>query len=255
MSSILKALKRLEQSKTLRRECDHDMTWFIRGDLNEPVPRRRWPLILALVSVAAIAVVATYSVMTKFAGSTRPLPTGQAESDNKIQSGFRQSAPNQAATVPLPASQPVPVSVKPSVSEGNHQAKGTKNGHGIALPDGTVKTKPLSVVSANKGNVQRTSSARPNQRKPDAGSKTSSPSPEPAAIKPAPSREHPALHVGGIAWQKDSSSPMAIVNGTPVAEGSTVGGARVEKIYQERVRFSCQGRSFEVGLGASSNGR
>jgi hypothetical protein len=48
---------------------------------------------------------------------------------------------------------------------------------------------------------------------------------------------------------------MAIVNGTPVAEGSTISGARVEKIYQERVRFSYQGRSFDVGLGSSSGNR
>jgi general secretion pathway protein B len=67
--------------------------------------------------------------------------------------------------------------------------------------------------------------------------------PEPAA---------PVLKVSGIAWQKDGASLMAVVNGSFVSKGGRVGGARVDEIFADRVRFTFEGKSFEVPLGKSS---
>jgi general secretion pathway protein B len=59
----------------------------------------------------------------------------------------------------------------------------------------------------------------------------------------------PTLKVTGIAWQKDSTDRVAVVNGTSVSEGVMVEGARVEKIFQDRVRFSFDQQTFDISLG------
>lgn len=247
MSSILKALKKLEQSKSVRRECDHDMTWFIRGDTGESLPRRRWPLFLALAGVAAATAVATYGIMTKLSDPLRPVRAGQAMDEGTKRPGPRQALPARAVATPD--------AVKPPVAAKSRQSDGASNGHGVPLAGGALATRPFPGASAPKGTARQMNPTGPKQRKPPARGSASPGAPAPPSAGQAASLPHPVLQVGGIAWQKDSASPMAIVNGTPVAEGSTVSGARVEKIYPERVRFSHKGHTFDVGLGSSSSGR
>ncbi len=56
------------------------------------------------------------------------------------------------------------------------------------------------------------------------------------------------LTVNGIAFQDDPAASAAVVNGVYVKRGMTVGGARVERIFQDKVRFTSNGRTFEVPL-------
>ena len=73
---------------------------------------------------------------------------------------------------------------------------------------------------------------------------------------PRPEPEHrasfvaatPGLTVNGIALQDDPSESMAVVNGVLVKTGATVGGALVDRIYLDRVRFKGNGGTFEVYL-------
>jgi hypothetical protein len=59
--------------------------------------------------------------------------------------------------------------------------------------------------------------------------------------------EAPAnLVVNGIAYQDDPSSSSAVVNGIFVKQGMAVAGARIERIYPNKVRFSGNGGAFEV---------
>jgi len=58
----------------------------------------------------------------------------------------------------------------------------------------------------------------------------------------------PGLTVNGIALQDDPSESMAVVNGALVKTGATVGGAQVDRIYLDRVRFKGNGGTFEVYL-------
>jgi general secretion pathway protein B len=58
-----------------------------------------------------------------------------------------------------------------------------------------------------------------------------------------------AFAVSGIAWNKDSADRLAIVNGQPLTTGSAIAGALVEEILPDRVRFSQEGKTFEVHLG------
>jgi general secretion pathway protein B len=56
------------------------------------------------------------------------------------------------------------------------------------------------------------------------------------------------LTVNGIALQDDPGQSMAVVNGQIVKRGMTVGGAQVERIFLNRVRFRGNGGLFEVHL-------
>jgi general secretion pathway protein B len=63
------------------------------------------------------------------------------------------------------------------------------------------------------------------------------------------------LTVSGIAWQDERSARRAVVNGVLLSEGKTVGGAKIVEIQPGRVRFSSNGRTFEVSLSSPLQGR
>jgi hypothetical protein len=57
-----------------------------------------------------------------------------------------------------------------------------------------------------------------------------------------------SLTVNGIAIQDDPSESIAVVNGVIVKQGMTIGGAKVERIFLNRVRFKDDSGTFEVHL-------
>lgn len=62
----------------------------------------------------------------------------------------------------------------------------------------------------------------------------------------------PALRVNGIAFQVSGADNMAIINGTAVASGSTIEGVTVEEVQKDRVLFQFNGEKFEIQLGQSN---
>jgi general secretion pathway protein B len=60
------------------------------------------------------------------------------------------------------------------------------------------------------------------------------------------------IKLSGIAWQEERRSRRAVVNGFLMQEGGVVSGARITAIYQDRVRFSLSGKTFEIPLIAST---
>jgi general secretion pathway protein B len=56
------------------------------------------------------------------------------------------------------------------------------------------------------------------------------------------------IKLSGIAWQDDRPARRAVVNGFLMQEGGVVSGARITDIFQDRVRFSLSGKSFEIPL-------
>lgn len=62
----------------------------------------------------------------------------------------------------------------------------------------------------------------------------------------------PNLRVNGIAFQKSGADSLAIVNGATVSNGSAVEGVTVEKILKDRVLFQKNGERFEIMLGQSN---
>ena len=63
----------------------------------------------------------------------------------------------------------------------------------------------------------------------------------------------PNLKLTGIAWQKDSASRLAVVNGSAVSQGSMIDGVKIEEILPDKVRFSVGQRNFEISLGKIQN--
>jgi hypothetical protein len=58
----------------------------------------------------------------------------------------------------------------------------------------------------------------------------------------------PSLKLSAIVWYEDPSKRFVMVNGVIANEGSFVEGVKVEEIYPDRVRFSHNGRPFEIPI-------
>jgi general secretion pathway protein B len=54
----------------------------------------------------------------------------------------------------------------------------------------------------------------------------------------------PALQIEEIVYHQQASARLAVVNGLPVMEGTDIAGARIEKIFPDRVQFYFQGIRF-----------
>ncbi len=228
MSSILKALQKLEQERAARRGGPPDISGEIlkRGKTGKSTPR--WLLPATMAIVAAAAVLATYTFMGGF--STRK---------DHVSSTTTSSAPP-------PATAPAPFPADPAQAAA---IRGTAT-PSVLPPTAVVRDVPV----ARRTVTQETSlvpkpAPRPTtpvtvstQQISAAPTKTDTPPPAPAE----PSR--PSLNVGGIAWQQSSSLRLAVVNGMSVSEGSVVEGARVEEIFPDRIRFSFRSQHFELPL-------
>ncbi len=62
----------------------------------------------------------------------------------------------------------------------------------------------------------------------------------------------PALRVNGIAFQDDSTGAVAMINEQPLAKGGIINGVTIEEIYKNRVKFNYNGELFEIPLGQSN---
>jgi general secretion pathway protein B len=81
--------------------------------------------------------------------------------------------------------------------------------------------------------------------------------PQPAETAANKERETPGnsangsaarLRVSGIVWQEERSARRAFINGNIASEGSVIDGARIMEIYPGRIRFSREGKWFDVPL-------
>ena len=61
----------------------------------------------------------------------------------------------------------------------------------------------------------------------------------------------PLVRVNGIAYQ-DGSDSVAVINNVAVSRGAVIEGIKVEEIQRDRVLFSYGGEKFEVSLGKSN---
>jgi general secretion pathway protein B len=231
MSSILKALQKLEQEKSSRRQGAPD----VAVDIAKPVTAKQrfpWLIPAAMAGVTLMAVLITYAAM---GGFSRPklAPVAVAPPVGTL--------PEKVTVSPTPAAVS-PATTPPSPSMQLSISQKRQNKEVAPAPTGTVAPKSAPLT--------RQQVAIPPQSPPQTAP------PVPVKVEQISSAAPlPALKVTGIAWDKDSSSRLAMVNGAAVAEGGTVGGARVEEIFQDRVRFTAGEKNFEVPLGKSSADR
>jgi general secretion pathway protein B len=225
MSSILEALKKLEDEKAARLSGAGNIAGKVVKAGRRPRQRPWWLLPAGMAAVAASAVLVTYLLMGGF--STR----------NETTRAPAASPPQQPPQAAAPAA-PSPPSPSGSINEAFPDKRGKTAAP--ALPSAVLPARQVSPP------VATTPQEQPETRK------VEEPAAPPQQVTKPDVSAIPALIVSGIAWQKGGAERFAMVNGKPVAEGATVEGARVEEIFPDRVRFSFANRTFEVSLGKSS---
>jgi general secretion pathway protein B len=223
MSSILEALKKLEDEKAARRSGAGNIAGKVVKAGRRPRQRPWWLLPVAMVAVAASAVLATYLLMGGLnlrREATRPAPAPS-------------SRPAEQAAAPATLQPPL---LSP-----------------YAAPSGPLPAKWKTVI------LPPPSPAVPPDQRPVPSGSSPQKQAEPrtaevpaAPPQPVPAAAIPSLNVSGIAWQREGAVRFAMVNGRSVAEKEMVDGARVEEIFPDKVRFSFANRTFEVFLGKTS---
>lgn len=229
MSSILKALEKVEEAQNQKRNPG-------AGGLGRKRDRRpAWVIPAWSLGGAAVATLITYTIMGGFGKQAPPAAPVMA------------AAPQPAAQAVAPAAKPVaPVAkVVPSPASVAIAAPVRKKQVAAApkKPAKPAVKKPLSAQVPAPSVPVRTASVH------------QAPAAAPVATPPLrpvggdnPTQE---IRVTGIAWQNDSQSSFAMVNGRPVRQGAVVDGYKVEQIFEESVRFSGAKGSMTIPLGAS----
>ncbi len=227
MSSILKALQKLENDKASRQTKEPDISSAIIREKQRRSTPTRWILPIAVTAVAASSVILTYTFMGGFSADRKAdkqlihqsLPS-QPPISSQIPAAQLPSAPSAPSALP-----PVDRLTTPTLTE-----QRPKQPRSLPTPSlspslpAAESTQPASVAPKTELSPLTTDHSKD---------------------KPLPV---PLFSINGIAWQKDSASRLAVVNGVPIGEGGMVEGAKIEQIFQDRVRFSLEGKSFEVSL-------
>jgi general secretion pathway protein B len=223
MSSILEALKKLEEEKAARRGGMGNIAGKVTASSRRPGKRAAWLVPAGMAAVAVGAVLVTYTLM----GGFSPRPGG--------------TAPGRKIDL---SSQTPAMSVPRTTSPDGSKDQAPQS----VLPESLQQPRPEAPPTADVVPASPHPLPAPKRTSPPALSrqelrKEAAPSPQPPAAE-----QLPAISVTGIAWQKDSASRMAVLNGSPVTEGAIVAGARVMEILPDRVRFTFKGNDFEVQL-------
>lgn len=230
MSSILKALKKLEHEKAVQKPG----AFRIDADILRSGSTRRsfsTGVLLTGMLIFACGVAATYLFM-KHDPTSAPSQQSQAsrpEVNSESSSG--------ATTV-------VPVTVTPLAAPNQRSAEQQSR------PLNLISEKPQSLVQSLE-KQPRSPQPRPSELLPQTMLIESKP-----AISAVPPSAAPlkiaVLKVDGIAFQDGTAEGVAVVNGVAVSKGSEIEGARVEEIQKDRVRFSRGAEKFEIILDKSN---
>jgi len=228
MSSILKALQKLENDKASRQTREPDISSAIIRESQRRSTRARWVFPIGVTAVAAISIILTYTFMGGFSAdrnANKELIQQALPSQHPIATQPHSAQlPTATASAPLPP-QTLDRSANPTLIE-----QRSKQPRVVTIPSqspdlpAVESSQPASVLPQPESSPQSTDRSKD---------------------KPLPV---PTFSINGIAWQKDSASRLAVINGVAVGEGGMVEGAKIEQIFQDRVRFSLEGRSFEVSL-------
>lgn len=228
MSLILDALRKMEQERKARRGATENIRPDVLGHrgAQRSDSRKRW-LFAAGAAVILLAGLAaglllkggndatrTAAVQRRDAGRTAPLTAGYQDEGTE---SAPAPAPVPQPPVPQPQLQPAPAVEAPR-----------------PVPAPPAAAVPRPVPAAPRPDEEEEESA-PAVRAPSA--------PAPVAVA-----QPSDLSVTGIAWQDERRLRRAVVNGTLVAEGNVVAGARIVSIGERKVRFSKDGRTFDVPL-------
>lgn len=227
MSSILKALKKLEHEKSGRfpnlLKIDSDI--LRAADSTRSFSPSVLVLLFLLVFGGGAAVAFFFLKDTKTLTTAKPQPVITAKS---------LSSPVSAPVI-KPETLPDEIVVVPARREPSGEASRKQQQKSAAagnVADSIVKKPTRAAVSGVFEKAKEATEAVKKEL------------PAAAAV--------PTLRVNGIAFQNSSADSMAIVNGVPVSSGSIVEGITVVEVRNDRVLFQRNGEKFEIKLGQSN---
>ena len=233
MSSILKALKKLEDEKSIRKPDSLKIdAEILRGDSARRFSPMGISLLAALLFICGSG--ATYFFMSSDTNNVKATVSDVVPID----------PPSPATAVAPDAERPHNLNLKADLPKPDKvvTAAGSDNKLG--------NTPPSSVtVPRLQAKIQPVQRIRQSEEKRPVAPPQSAPA---TTTRPVASVMAPLLKVNGIAFQEESVERVAIVNGAPVSNGSIIEGAKVEDIQKDRVRFSYGGEKFDVALGKSN---
>lgn len=221
MSSILKALKKLEHEKTGR----FPESLNINADILRTTESIRsfspFTLLLFSLLIFGGGAAATFLFLTSKSATT---------SQQLISTENDQPRDSQASVAPDTMPAEIVVVPAKSNSAGRRQLPQHKT---IAPGNDDVHKTPTAVEPVRPVKSKEVT----------------------AAVKSeyvAATRTLPALRVNGIAFQNRGAESVAIVNGVTVTKGATIEGATVDDVRNDRVLFRYNGEPFEILLGQSN---
>ncbi|QWV91942.1 hypothetical protein KP004_11965 [Geomonas oryzisoli] len=264
MSSILKALEKVDESQRTRRPAG-------TGGLPKARGRRpAWLIPVWTLGGAAIATLATYALMGGFShksaqvapkddvvATAAPAKAAQAvRVEPKVIVTEQTAAPAASVQPAQPTAAPAKVAAKPApvaaaaaAKQAPPVAKPVTQAAAKAAAQPHIATKVAAKQLAQpSGAAKALAVVQPVVAQPA----PTAAAPAPAAPQPVTQQKsRPEIRVTGIAWQNSSESSFAMVNGSPMRQGNTVNGYKIEQIYEDSVRFSnSKGNSLVVPLGA-----
>ena len=256
MSIILDALKKLDREKSSRRNGTADIALeILRPD--QVRPRKRIPFYFAAIPLTAIVAIAiTYAIIVQFGflstssvpGPIKPSASSQQAAPAPVKSDPLKSSP------PLPANPPVPSQQVAPTLPSNEPVRDTRDATGRVpskIQDLSEK-KSATAFPAKKKVEQEVipeEEYEEDYNVPEIAKPPIRQTPRPAQQTPKElSTTPPQLKLSAIVWYEESSKRFAMINGLIVNEGSIIEGVKVEEIYPDRVRFSQNGRQFEIAM-------
>ena len=230
MSSILKALKKLEDEKATHKPD----TLKIDSDILRVESPQRYSttgVVLAALLLFAGGSIATYMFMKQEAA---PVAVNNKPMQPSESTQLSPKVPVPAAGEIKAERLPVTIEIVPAQRSETTRLAPPKRQRQTATAKSAADGTPLQHNTQLKNDEQKKI-------------------PTVTAVQPtAVTNTVPVLMVNGIAYQDGIADSVAVVNGVPVAGGSMVEGAKVEVVQKDRVRFSYKGETFDVPLGKSN---
>ena len=265
MSSILKALRKLEEEKAATRDGGLD----IGRDILRASGRRpalSWPLPAAILGAVLLVGWGVYQFAVPSAPVALMAPATRAPAP--------ASAPVPPAQTPVsllpprPIAPPAPLNLSPRtvVAEPPVVEETMANEEPASFPAAVrsrPSAKPLAAVVPMPAPLPKAVAV---PTAPPAAAIAPAPvavpvvppatvatpaivaAPAVVAAPPAAAPPGPALLLSGIAYHDDPEARLAVINDLPVMIGTFIESAVVEEILRDRVRLSRDGKSFEIRL-------
>ncbi len=219
MSLILEALKKLEREKSLSRGGEMNIA---TGILRPEPARKERKIFLILLAAVLISVCVAGTTYIVLAGAGQPAPSPPVP---KPQDPQPQAVPIQVGGTSSPAKA---IPARP------------------ASPDPTVRNPLPPGAPTGKTAEAKERALRPAAGNGSAGeSSRDNPGDRPRVEK---KEDDPVLKVSGIVWFEEREARRAFVNNVPLREGDTIEGTRIERIDPNLVRFTRNGKTFDVKI-------